>query len=65
MSAFYESAALANINRNLGNTGVDADDVDALCEEVYVLAFDAIVDAGGSADVAQELALKLSQAYAG
>ena len=54
--------AQANIEKNLGNCD-NPDNPEKLLDNVYVLAFDALVDAGAKSEDARHVALSFVAAY--
>ena len=52
-----------NINRHLGDVCDSDDDPEVIADNVYVLAFDAIHDAGASAEVARRVAEEISKEF--
>ena len=53
----FIQAARANIDRNLADAV--ADDMDSIYENMYLLAHDAVVDAGGTMEQAVQIATQL------
>jgi hypothetical protein len=54
--------ARSNVERHLGD--VEAESVDAIYDEAYTLAFDALHDAGVSDELARQIAQQVAQCYA-
>ena len=52
-----------NINRHLGDVCDSDDDPEVIADNVYVLAFDAIHDAGASVEVARKVAEEISKEF--
>jgi hypothetical protein len=61
----FEQAARDNIDRHLGDVCDPDDDPSVIEDNVYVLAHDAVVDAGASMEVARLVATKISREMAG
>lgn len=53
-----------NVERHLGDVCDADDDPDTIREEIYVLAFDAVFDAGASAEAARRVAEAIAQEMA-
>lgn len=56
--------ARGNVERHLGDVCDGDDSADAIYDEVYTLAFDALHDAGVENDLARSIATELGQSFA-
>ena len=60
-----EEIAVGNIERHLGDVCCDGDEsADAIYDEAYTLAFDALADAGIDHNMARIVAASVAQRYA-
>jgi hypothetical protein len=59
----FEEIARGNVEANLSDAVVE-DGADAIHDSAYVLAFDAVIDAGGSLAEARRIAGDLAQSFA-
>ena len=61
--ATLRQLARENIERHLGDACDPDDDAAVIADNAYVLAFDAIYDAGASAEVARQVAEEISKEF--
>lgn len=64
MNNRMEEIAVGNVERHLGDVCEGDDSPDAIYDEAYTLAFDALVDAGYSSAMARSVAANVAQRYA-
>ena len=57
--------ARENVERHLGNACDSDDDPEVIAENAYVLAHDAVVDAGASMEIARTVAEEISREMVG
>ena len=59
----YLNAARENVEMFLGDVVDDPSDFDGIKEAAYSLAHDAVIDIGGSPEIATQVALKVQEWY--
>jgi hypothetical protein len=62
--ALLEEVARGNIERHLGDVVDSEMSADAIYDEAYTLAFDALADAGTDHGLAREIAARVAQCFA-